>query len=59
MATRWQVITELTLDVLDDKEVEWQALERARQELNKVQGAGHDIAHYHIMKQPKKVEEFD
>lgn len=56
MPNRWQVIVEVTLDIEDD-DSEWSAVKRTKAALEKIRGK--EIAHYHILQQPKVVVEFD
>lgn len=53
---RWQVIFEVTLDIKEDDN-EHVALARAKIAMEKIRGK--ELAHYHVLQQPKVVVEFD
>ncbi len=53
---RWQVIFEVTLNVKDG-DSQLVALQRAKDAMGKLRGK--EIAHYHVLQQPKVVFEFD
>lgn len=56
MTKRWQVIFEVTLDIKGGDN-QYVALERAKRAMDRIQGT--EVAHYHVLQQPKVVVEFD
>jgi len=54
---RWQIEVELTTDIIPD-ETPQQAQYRIKEALEKIRGEGKELAHYHILKAPTKMEDF-
>ena len=58
MNKRWQIIAEITCDILPEENA-GQALDRVKKQLERLLEPETGLAHYHILQQPKECYEFD